>query len=135
MMRPGDTRDEFARCLGCGESCLNCVDVCPNRANVAVPLNGRYQVVHIDGRCNECGNCDNFCPYHSAPYRAKLTLFADEAALRQSENPGFTPIVDGLTWVRLDGEVRKLSPEDPALPAPVAALMRETLALDPWLAE
>ena len=86
----GGTEEEFARCMGCDTVCLNCVDVCPNRANEVVWADGKMQIVHIDGRCNECGNCATFCPYASAPYLDKLTWFADEAAMRESHNPGFT---------------------------------------------
>lgn len=40
--------------------------------------------------CNECGNCKSFCPYTSAPYLDKFTLFATEADLADSKNQGFT---------------------------------------------
>ena len=39
--------------------------------------------------CNECGNCETFCPYASAPYKDKLTLFASEEDMLDSENDGF----------------------------------------------
>lgn len=56
------------RCTGCGSVCEVCCDVCPNRANVAVKVPGtaKHQVVHVDGMCNECGNCAVFCPYQRA---------------------------------------------------------------------
>ena len=121
--------------MGCDKVCLNCVDVCPNRANEAVWLNGKPQVVHIDGRCNECGNCATFCPYRSAPYRDKLTFFVDEAAFRDSGNPGWTMRKDGNALVRLDGREWLAALNDPALPAEVSALMRETMRQMPWLAK
>ncbi len=40
----------------------NCVDVCPNRANQVVVAQGREQILHIASLCNECGNCETFCP-------------------------------------------------------------------------
>ena len=40
--------------------------------------------------CNECGNCKSFCPYDSAPYLDKFTLFANEADMENSKNQGFT---------------------------------------------
>ena len=126
---------DFARCMGCDKVCLNCVDVCPNRANEAVWLNGKPQVVHIDGRCNECGNCATFCPYQSAPYLDKLTFFVDEAAFRDSGNPGWTMRKDGNALVRLDGREWLAALNDPALPAEVSALMRETMRQMPWLAK
>jgi len=39
--------------------------------------------------CNECGNCKSFCPYDSAPYLDKFTLFANEADMENSKNEGF----------------------------------------------
>ena len=62
----------------CETVCENCVDVCPNRANIAVRVPGldQEQIVHVDKMCNECGNCAVFCPYASAPYKDKFTLFA-----------------------------------------------------------
>jgi putative selenate reductase len=122
------------RCMGCDKVCLNCVDVCPNRANETVWLDGRPQIVHIDGRCNECGNCGTFCPYESLPYRDKLTYFASEADFRQSENPGWTMLDGGRALVRLDGGETTADLSDPELPKDAAALMRATLAQMPWLA-
>ncbi len=37
------------------------------------------QIVHVDRMCNECGNCETFCPYASAPYKDKFTLFNSES--------------------------------------------------------
>ena len=48
---------EGGRCLDCNTVCENCVDSCPNRANVVVKLaDGRHEIVHVDKMCNECGN-------------------------------------------------------------------------------
>lgn len=90
LAEPGD-KAEANRCLGCKIVCENCVDVCPNRANISVRVPGmaKAQVIHVDGMCNECGNCKVFCPYESAPYLDKFTLFADEAAMADSRNDGF----------------------------------------------
>lgn len=82
---------DFDRCLNCGLICETCVDVCPNRANVAVPVIGmdKPQIVHIDRLCNECGNCATFCPYEGAPYKEKLTLFETRGDMAESKNSGF----------------------------------------------
>ena len=48
------------------------------------------QIIHVDDMCNECGNCESFCPYASAPYQDKFTLFANEADMADSKNEGFT---------------------------------------------
>ena len=67
---------EAGRCLGCSTICENCVEVCPNRANIAIQVPGmeKHQIIHVDYLCNECGNCKSFCPYSSAPYLDKFTL-------------------------------------------------------------
>ena len=69
------------RCLHCDSVCEACVEVCPNRANVAiaVPVHMQAQILHVDYMCNECGNCRTFCPWGGAPYKDKFTLFANEA--------------------------------------------------------
>ena len=79
------------RCLGCAAVCEVCTDVCPNRANIAVTVPGlvKTQILHVDGMCNECGNCAVFCPYSGRPYKDKLTLFWYEEDFRESENEGF----------------------------------------------
>ena len=73
-----DEKSESERCLECDIICESCADVCPNRANVVIDFNQRKQILHIDRLCNECGNCETFCPYSSAPYKEKLTLFANK---------------------------------------------------------
>jgi putative selenate reductase len=95
---------ENERCLGCGSVCGNCVDVCPNRANVVVAVDGKEQILHLDALCNECGNCETFCPYSSAPYKEKLTLFASEKEMDESENPGFVILPGGAFKVRPEME-------------------------------
>ena len=47
------------------------------------------QILHIDWMCNECGNCETFCPHQGAPYKDKVTLFKNEHDFNNSENDGF----------------------------------------------
>ena len=84
-------KEESARCLGCAGLCENCVEVCPNRANISIRVPGmeKHQILHVDYMCNECGNCRSFCPYDSAPYLDKFTLFAAEQDMQDSKNQGF----------------------------------------------
>lgn len=98
---------EGDRCLSCNVVCQVCADVCPNRANVVVTLpDGRHQILHVDRMCNECGNCAVFCPYDSAPYRDKFTLFHDREGFDESvHNQGFLPLGGSRVLVRLDGKV------------------------------
>ena len=100
---------ESRRCLSCSVICENCVEVCPNRANVSIKVPGvsMHQIIHVDRMCNECGNCRSFCPYASAPYLDKFTLFANEADMENSKNNGFT-VLDreaGVCRVRLGTQV------------------------------
>ena len=100
---------EAGRCLGCSTICENCVEVCPNRANIAIQVPGmeKHQIIHVDYLCNECGNCKSFCPYSSAPYLDKFTLFETEADMENSKNQGFTVLdaAAGTCKVRLAGNV------------------------------
>ncbi len=80
---------ETERCLDCAAVCECCVQVCPNRANVELAVNGGRVILHIDSMCNECGNCEVFCPYTGKPYKDKLTLYASTEELKAGENKGF----------------------------------------------
>ncbi len=105
-----NARTECDRCLQCHTSCECCVSVCPNRANIAIEVESMRsrQIVHIERLCNECGNCTSFCPYDSAPYKEKLTLFHDRADFEESENYGFMFIKENSFLVRLpeiEGEI------------------------------
>ena len=98
---------EGDRCLTCNVVCQVCADVCPNRANVVIELpDGRQQILHVDRMCNECGNCAVFCPYDSAPYRDKFTLFLTKEGFDESvNNQGFLPLGGKKVLVRLNGKV------------------------------
>lgn len=100
---------DSTRCLSCNSYCENCVEVCPNRANISLVVPGmdKHQIIHVDYMCNECGNCKSFCPWDSAPYLDKFTLFANEADMENSKNQGFTVLdaASGACKVRLQGKV------------------------------
>ena len=148
---------EAERCLSCDAACLRCVEVCPNRANVALPVGAGFtqaiQILHIDTLCNDCGACGFLCPYdlHGLPYRDKPTLFASESAFRGSTNPGFVWLgvaraPDGTLQskrmlLRVDGEVVEASAGDktPSGATPGVVGMRElartVLSGHPYLLE
>ena len=105
---------EAERCLQCQLLCDKCVDVCPNRANIGIQItpferklplyeivdgqlqsagtefiriSQSQQIIHIDGLCNECGNCTTFCLHQGSPYRDKPRLFLDQEAFEaETEN-------------------------------------------------
>ena len=93
---------EASRCLLCDEICDICTTVCPNMAffsyeiepinlklqkvvsfedNLTVSEGAKFevkqqhQILHIADWCNECGNCDTFCPTSGSPYRDKPHLY------------------------------------------------------------
>jgi putative selenate reductase len=109
----GDYLSETNRCLECNFICNKCVEVCPNRANIAIEvdsplLQDQNQILHLDPLCNECGNCATFCPYMGAPYKDKFTLFWDEEAFLESENEGYLPLAESGLHLRYQGEIHEL---------------------------
>lgn len=118
-----EARIEASRCLQCDEICNVCVSVCPNLANFgySIPplkyslqkavrqedgligfepdedfiVSQQYQVLNIRDLCNECGNCDTFCPTNGSPHRQKpglclsaQTLNSEHEAYMLSRLPG-----------------------------------------------
>ncbi len=131
---------EGVRCLSCQAACLKCVEVCPNRANAAVEVEGFHdavQIVHLDGPCNECGNCATFCPWDGKPYRDKFTVFADAEAFTAGGNSGF--YVSGAggrlrlgarEWsFAVDGSCEVAAAGDEKARAVIRAVLKER----PWL--
>ena len=119
------------RCLGCPTVCEVCTDVCPNRANVAIHVPGKCkaQIIHVDGMCNECGNCEVFCPYKGGrPYKDKFTLYWSEEDFLDSTNEGFLPLEGTQVKVRLDGKVETVDiAQETDLPADAVAVIRTVL--------
>jgi putative selenate reductase len=108
--------EDGKRCLECNKICEACVEVCPNRANVSIFVHGakQPQILHIDYMCNECGNCRSFCPYDSAPYKEKFTLFRTIEDFEDSENQGFVSLdmEKALFRVRLGDKIQEVDLKD-----------------------
>ena len=117
-------------CLNCDK----CVPVCPNDANFAYqpgPCKSEYasyqvragvvvtapggdfevekahQIANYQDFCNECGNCDTFCPEDGGPEMEKPRFFGSmEAWKRLNRRDGFFVIrqeeVDAV-WARIGG--------------------------------
>jgi putative selenate reductase len=115
-------------------TCDKCVPVCPNDANFTFPLppltipirkawleDGAWvvreegaltiaephQIGNVADFCNDCGNCDVFCPEDGGPYIVKPRFFRTREGW-EADRPrdGFTVcrVDDGAeTWGRLDG--------------------------------
>ena len=116
---------ERDRCLQCATVCENCVDSCPNRANVAIRMaDGSHQIVHVDKMCNECGNCTQFCPYASEPCHDKFTLFQTAEDMVDSKNAGVLFLGGDMVRVRTFGEPKDYDlSRDNDLPADLEKLI------------
>ena len=111
-----EPENDGKRCLECNQICEACTEVCPNRANVSILVHGakQPQILHIDYMCNECGNCKSFCPYDSAPYKDKFTLFNTVEDFEDSDNQGFVPLdmEKALFRVRLGDKIQDVDLND-----------------------
>jgi putative selenate reductase len=92
-------------------TCDICIPVCPNAANFTfhpttnevpqvkarrredrwiweeegtIALTRRHQIANYADFCNDCGNCDVFCPEEGEPYVIKPRFFGSEEAWRSS---------------------------------------------------
>ena len=115
-------------------TCDKCLPVCPNDANFTVAIeptslpivtltdvdgaiewteNGvvelaqKHQIANFADFCNECGNCDIFCPEHGGPYRLKPRFFGSLSDWREfATHDGFFLRADGPkteVFARFDG--------------------------------
>ena len=128
-----ETAADSQRCLNCDSYCENCVEVCPNRANISLVVPGmvKHQIMHVDYMCNECGNCKSFCPWDSAPYQDKFTLFANTEDMAASKNQGFV-VMDkkqGICQVRLKNQeiTHKLGATGSLVPVELDKLMQTVI--------
>ncbi len=107
---------EAYRCLLCDEVCSICTTVCPNLANFTYQIepvkyaiqqatkcsngtidikntgifevNQPYQILNIANFCNECGNCNTFCPSSGAPYKEKPKVYLTKTSFDEA-NEGY----------------------------------------------
>ncbi|MDF2676132.1 MAG: hypothetical protein K0Q97_425 [Bacillota bacterium] len=85
------------------KNCGLCVDVCPNRANIRVyddNFKSAYQILHMEDRCNECGNCHTFCTRGGFPYFKKVTVYPDINEFKSSKNAGVVKIEENKFLLR-----------------------------------
>jgi putative selenate reductase len=109
-----EAKYEASRCMLCDEVCNICITVCPNLAfhsfdiqplsiqlQKLVRKSGNWEIVqddepfevkqqrqilHIADWCNNCGNCNTFCPSADAPYKIKPHLFLNKEAFESGED-------------------------------------------------
>jgi putative selenate reductase len=125
--------EEAARCLYCDEICNICFSVCPNFANVyfeTLPrkfncpvlsinkervnviayaefnVNQKYQIINIADFCNECGNCDTFCPTSGAPYKTKPRFALSKDCFEAEDN--IYHWNNGVLYLKMNGVEKKL---------------------------
>jgi hypothetical protein len=60
-------------------------------------IEGDHQLAVFDGACNECSNCEVYCPEVGAPYRVKERVFASLELLEESGREGFHRVGTVLT--------------------------------------
>ncbi len=115
--------EEAGRCLWCDEICSICTTVCPNFANrtyMVTPfslmlkkavrteedriifrddclfeIKQKYQILHIANFCNECGNCNTFCPTSGAPYLEKPKFWLTTASFNEAEEGYMLSVLRG----------------------------------------
>ena len=103
----GKILEDKLETFDCLKSCGICVDVCPNRANMRVVVEGltaNYQIAHVENMCNECGNCHMFCPKGGFPYLKKTTIYKNLEEYKDSKNPGLLRIGEDKFLLREDGK-------------------------------
>jgi putative selenate reductase len=129
------TRLELFDCLTCDK----CVPVCPNHANFTYVLPAitmpvvtvrrtsagswekarsgpplriakKHQLANFADFCNECGNCDVFCPEEGGPYLRKPRFFGSRGEFaRRRERDGFF-LSDAEVLGRIGGREYRLEP-------------------------
>lgn len=105
-----DSRLTLFDCITCNK----CLPVCPNAANFSIPtgqtevgthnfryteegdflpvtaadfvLKQKFQIANLADFCNECGDCDTYCPEYGGPFIEKPRFFFNENSYAQFKN-------------------------------------------------
>jgi putative selenate reductase len=120
-------------------TCDKCIPVCPNDANFRLDLPAQERTVlllrHQDGKwlaregpplrlrqkhqianfadfCNQCGNCDVFCPEEGGPYATKPRFFGSLDSFRASSGRDGFYLEPGGVRARFAGREFRLQQED-----------------------
>ncbi|MCB9205896.1 MAG: hypothetical protein H6611_01040 [Ignavibacteriales bacterium] len=127
---------EASRCLYCNDICNICIGVCPNFANVSfeaekskIPIytltsNGSikseitdylnieqvHQIFNIGDFCNECGNCNTFCPTNGAPYITKPKFYLTRESFDKEDNCYY--LSNNSILYKSNGNIEKLTLEN-----------------------
>jgi putative selenate reductase len=121
-------------------SCDKCIPVCPNDANFyyevepteiefanyswsasglepadtgVLKIAQKHQIANLADWCNECGNCDTFCPEYGGPFIQKPSFFLNrEMWLDNPKRDGFYVTKrNGVAEIvgRMEGQTHSLS--------------------------
>ena len=156
--------EEAGRCLDCDRMCSLCVSVCPNlafmtyeteRLDARLPtltvkgaalepgaerrftVSQSLQVAVLTDFCNECGNCNTFCPTAGTPYRDKPRLYRNAAAFEAEKNNAYAIERRGERWAmraKMDGDTHEIELDEAGRihyqsPALKAVLQGDTLEI------
>ncbi len=122
-----DSHLELFDCITCNK----CLPVCPNAANFSIPvgtvdlpltrylfaggtlqavngeqfaLNKKNQIANLADFCNECGDCDTYCPEFGGPFIEKPRFFFSQESYRRfHEHDGFVFPKPSLMRGRVSG--------------------------------
>jgi putative selenate reductase len=127
-----DSHLELFDCI----TCYKCLPVCPNAANFSIPTaavniptqNYKYvgrqfeavpaenfvltkldQIANLADFCNECGDCDTYCPEHGGPFIEKPRFFFSEASYRRFQK------YDGFYFPRPNSMVGRIQRQEYSL--------------------
>jgi len=120
-------------------TCDICIAVCPNDANFAFSIESplitvhqleqtpqgwhvtaldtlriarRHQIANFADACNDCGNCDTFCPESGGPYKVKPALFGSAATFAARPERDGVWIEAGTVHGRFGGQVYRMGEVD-----------------------
>jgi putative selenate reductase len=113
-------------------TCDKCIPVCPNDANFTfrmastpeVPVSEERQIGNFADFCNDCGNCDTFCPEDGGPFRLKPRFFVSrERWLADAPRDAILVEQDAITG-RFDGVEVRVTDDAPATDDPNVHILR-----------
>ena len=134
-----DVVNEAERCMSCDVMCSICTTVCPNLANRCYSITPRsfllqkavrsedgeiiysddgfleikqkYQIINVANFCNECGNCNSFCPTAGAPYKDKPRFYLTVSSFNQAEEGYYLAVMKNKKNLiyKLNGNITTLS--------------------------
>ncbi|MFQ5890513.1 MAG: 4Fe-4S binding protein [Gemmatimonadota bacterium] len=70
-------------------------------------VQSEHQLAVLEGACNECSNCEVYCPEHGAPFKLKEQLFVERDVFGSSTGDGFCRVGNAL-HARLRGREYRL---------------------------